>query len=120
MGAGDRRGAKINDGCAFRAGRRDGQRPSDKNGSIRPLVCRAFFQCKQEEAGLDSSMSSTCAKLIAAYESLPADEKQIVAKEILRRLPPLDSGPLDDEQVALAGDDMAAMLDEEENGSQAR
>ena len=59
-------------------------------------------------------MSSTCAKLIAAYESLPADEKQVVVKEILRRLPPFDSGPLNDEQVALAGDQLATMLEEED------
>ncbi len=65
-------------------------------------------------------MSSTCAKLIAAYESLPADEKQVVVKEILRRLPPFDSGPLNDEQVALAGDQLATMIEEEENGSQTR
>jgi len=65
-------------------------------------------------------MSSTCAKLIAAYESLPADEKQEVAKEILRRLPPFDSGPLNDDQVALSGDELAAMLQQEENGSEPR
>ena len=59
-------------------------------------------------------MSSTCAKLIAAYESLPADEKQVTVKEILRRLPPFDSGPLNDEQVALAGDQLATMLEEED------
>jgi hypothetical protein len=59
-------------------------------------------------------MSSTCAKVIEAYESLAADEKQVVFKEILRRLPPMDSGPLDDEQVARAGDQMARTLEEEE------
>ena len=65
-------------------------------------------------------MSSACAKLIAAYELLPVEEKQVVAKEILRRLPPFDSGPLNDEQVALAGDDLAATFEQEENGSNTR
>jgi hypothetical protein len=65
-------------------------------------------------------MSAASAQLIAAFESLPAEEKQIVVKEILLRLPPFDSGPLADEEVALAGDHLAAMLDQEENGSQAR
>jgi len=65
-------------------------------------------------------MSAVAEKMIAAFESLPAEEKQAVAKEILRRLPPFDSGPLDDNEVALAGDQLAAMLDEEENGASAR
>jgi hypothetical protein len=65
-------------------------------------------------------MSAVAEKVIAAFESLPAEEKQAVAKEILRRLPPFDSGPLDDNDVALAGDQLAAMLDQEENGASAR
>ena len=59
-------------------------------------------------------MSAVSAQLIAAFETLPAEEKQVVAKEILRRLPPFDSGSLDDEVVAQAGDDLATMLEEEE------
>jgi hypothetical protein len=55
-------------------------------------------------------MSAVSAQLIEAFETLPADEKQVVAKEILRRLPPFDSGPLDGEDVAQAGDQIAAML----------
>jgi len=65
-------------------------------------------------------MSAVAEKVIAAFESLPAEEKQAVAKEILRRLPPFDSGSLDDNEVALAGDRLAAMLDEEENGASTR
>jgi len=65
-------------------------------------------------------MSAVAEKVISDFESLPAGEKQAVAKEILRRLPPFDSGPLDDNDVALAGDQLAAMLDEEENGASAR
>jgi hypothetical protein len=65
-------------------------------------------------------MSTASAQLLAAYESLPAQEKQLVVKEILRRLPPFDSGPLDDEQVALAGDQLVATFEEDEHGSQTR
>jgi hypothetical protein len=65
-------------------------------------------------------MSAVAEKVIAAFESLPAEEKQAVAKEILRRLPTFDSGRLDDNEVAHAGDQLAAMLDEEENGASAR
>jgi hypothetical protein len=65
-------------------------------------------------------MSAVAEKVIADFESLPAAEKQLVVKEILRRLPPFNSGPLDDEVVALAGDQLAAMLDGEENGASAR
>ncbi len=65
-------------------------------------------------------MSAVAEKVIAAFELLPAEEKQAVAKEILRRLPPFDSGPLDDQEVALAGDRLAAMLEREENGSPTR
>lgn len=65
-------------------------------------------------------MSAVAEKVIAAFESLPEDEKQAVVKEILRRLPPFDSGPLSDEDVALAGDQLAASLEQEENASPAR
>jgi hypothetical protein len=65
-------------------------------------------------------MGTAPKQIIAAFEALSANDKQLVAKEILRRLPPFDSGPLDDEQVALAGDQLAAILQEEENGSQTR
>ena len=65
-------------------------------------------------------MSTASAQVIAAYESLPTQEKQLVVKEILRRLPPFDSGPLDDEQVARAGDQLAAAFEEDEHGSQPR
>jgi hypothetical protein len=65
-------------------------------------------------------MSAVAERVIAAFESLPPEEKQSVAREILRRLPRFDSGPLDDNEVALAGDQIAAMLDREENGDSAR
>ena len=65
-------------------------------------------------------MSAVAERVIAAFESLPPEEKQSVAREILRRLPRFDSGPHDDNEVALAGDQIAAMLDREENGDSAR
>ena len=65
-------------------------------------------------------MSIVAEKLIAEFESLPVDEKQALVKEFLRRLPAYDSGPLDDNEVALAGDNIAAMLDEEESDSATR
>jgi hypothetical protein len=65
-------------------------------------------------------MSAVAERVIAGFESLPAEEKQAVAKEILRRLRLFDSGPLDDNEVAHAGDQLAAMLEDEENGTSAR
>ena len=65
-------------------------------------------------------MGVVAEKLIAQFESLPTDEKQAVAKEILRRLPSYDSGPLEDQITAHAGDQIAALLDQEERDSEAR
>jgi hypothetical protein len=55
-------------------------------------------------------MGVVAEKLIAQFETLPADEKQAVVREILRRLPSYDSGPLDDDVAARAGDQMASVL----------
>jgi len=65
-------------------------------------------------------MSVVAEKVIAAFESLPAEEKQSVAKEILRRLAPFDSGSLDDNDVAAAGDQIATLLEQEESDSAPR
>ena len=65
-------------------------------------------------------MSAETVQLLAAFEMLPAEEQQVFAREILRRLPPCDSGPLDDQEVARAGDAWAALLEREENAPQAR
>jgi hypothetical protein len=51
---------------------------------------------------------------------LPAEEQQVFAREILRRMPPRDSGPLDDQEAARAGDEWAALLEREENDPQTR
>ena len=47
-------------------------------------------------------------------------EKQEFVRELFRRLPPLDSGSLEDEEVALAGDQLGTMLEQEENDAAAR
>lgn len=65
-------------------------------------------------------MSAATAKLISEFERLAPAEKQEFAREFLQRLPPLDSGALDDDLVAAAGDDMAAMLEQEENDAKTR
>ncbi len=65
-------------------------------------------------------MSAATTKLLKDYEALPVEEKQLLVKEIFRRLPPYDSGPLDDDVVARAGDDLAIMLEREENDPQTR
>lgn len=62
-------------------------------------------------------MSSEAVGLLAAFEALPTGEKQMFVVELLRRLGPYDSGPLDDEVPARAGDDLAAFLGEEERES---
>jgi len=65
-------------------------------------------------------MSSTTAQLLAQFDTLPAEEKREFVDALFRRLPPLDSGPLEDAQIAAAGDQLAAILDEEENDAATR
>jgi hypothetical protein len=65
-------------------------------------------------------MSIATIKLLEEFEALPLKERQEFAREFFLRLPPLDSGPLDDDLVAAAGDQIAAMLEQEENDAQAR
>ena len=55
-------------------------------------------------------MSTATTALLAAFEVLPDSEKQQFVNAVYRRLPPVDYGPLDDELVAQAGDDLAAIL----------
>lgn len=65
-------------------------------------------------------MSTITANLLSAYEALPGEEKQAFVRELFHRLPPLDSGPLDDEELAAAGDQLAAMLEQEEEDASTR
>ena len=60
-------------------------------------------------------MSTGTAKLIAFYEALPEGEKQEFVKELFRRLPCFNSGPLDDDEAAQAGDQLAAFSDSKES-----
>jgi hypothetical protein len=60
-------------------------------------------------------MSTATTALLAAFETLPEAEKQQFVIEVCRRARPHDSGPLDDELVAEAGDDLAALHDREEH-----
>ena len=62
-------------------------------------------------------MSSAAAKLLSEFEALRVEEKQEFMREVFHHLPPWDSGPLTDNVVAAAGDQLAAMLDGEERAS---
>ncbi len=62
-------------------------------------------------------MSDATAKLLSEFEALQVEEKQEFVREIIHRLPPWDSGPLSDDLAAAAGDQLAAMLGEEERAS---
>ena len=59
-------------------------------------------------------MSSATAKLLSEFEALRVEEKQEFVGEVIHHLPPWDSGPLSDNVATSAGDQLAAMLDEEE------
>ena len=65
-------------------------------------------------------MSAETARLLVAFDTLPPAEKDLFVRELFRRLPPVDSGPLEDDVLARAGDDLAAMLEREENEAQTR
>jgi hypothetical protein len=62
-------------------------------------------------------MSATMAKLLAEFEALDVEEKQEFVRELIRHLPPWDSGLLPDAVAAAAGDQLAAMIEEEERAS---
>ena len=62
-------------------------------------------------------MSTATAKLLSEFDALRLDEKQEFVREVIRHLPPWDSGPLDDNAAAAAGDQLASLLDEEERAS---
>ena len=61
------------------------------------------------------NMSTQTAALLEAFEALAPDEKRIFTAELLRRVVPFDSGPLEDQETALAADNLFALLDTEEN-----
>ena len=59
-------------------------------------------------------MSATTAKLLSEFEALGVEEKQEFVREMIHYMPPWDSGPLRNEVAAAAGDQLAAMIEEEE------
>jgi len=65
-------------------------------------------------------MSNQTAQLLEAFEALPEEEKRVFTAEFLRRAVPFDSGPLDDEETALAADQLLRGLQAEENDAQPR
>jgi hypothetical protein len=67
-------------------------------------------------------MGAQAKRLLDEFDTLPGEEKQEFAVEILRRTRemPFDSGPLDDEELCAAGLDLFALLDREEDGAPAR
>jgi hypothetical protein len=62
-------------------------------------------------------MSAIMAKLLSEFEELDLQEKQEFVRELIHHLPPWDSGPLPDDVAAAAGDQLAAMIEEEERAS---
>jgi hypothetical protein len=62
-------------------------------------------------------MSAATAKLLSEFQALRIEEKQEFVREIIHHLTPWDSGPFSDDVAAAAGDQLAAMLGEEERAS---
>jgi hypothetical protein len=65
-------------------------------------------------------MSKQTAQLLEAFEALPEGEKRLFTVEVLRRAAPFDSGPLDDEETALAADQLFGGLAADENDAESR
>jgi predicted metallopeptidase len=62
-------------------------------------------------------MSATIVKLLSEFKALDVEEKQEFVRELIHHLPPWDSGSLSDDVAAAAGDQLAAMIEEEERAS---
>ena len=65
-------------------------------------------------------MSKQTAQLLEAFEALPEEEKRVFTVEFLRRAVPFDSGPLDDDETAIATDQLFVQLEAEENDAATR
>jgi len=59
-------------------------------------------------------MSATMTKLLSEFEALDVEEKQEFVRVLIDHMPPWDSGSLPDDVAAAAGDQLAAMIQEEE------
>jgi len=62
-------------------------------------------------------MSAATARLLSEFEALGVDEKQEFVREVIHHLPPWYSGSLSDDVAAAAGDQLAALIEEEERAS---
>lgn len=65
-------------------------------------------------------MSSQTAHLLDEFDALPEDEKRVFTAELLRRVIPFDSGPLENEETAQAADQLLTTLAADENDPGAR
>ena len=67
-------------------------------------------------------MSGQAKRLLDEFETLPSEEKQELAVEILRRTRdmPFESGPLEDQEIGIASRDLFVLLDQEEDGAATR
>jgi len=67
-------------------------------------------------------MVATAEQLLHAFETLPDEEKSVFAHMVWRRLPPVDSGEITDEELCAAGDALSEILDGEDHphGSETR
>jgi hypothetical protein len=55
-------------------------------------------------------MSAATIKLLSEFKALKVEEKQEFVREVIHHLPPWDSGPLNDDVVTAAGDDLACEI----------
>jgi hypothetical protein len=65
-------------------------------------------------------MSRDTQALLEAFEHLPPKEKRAFSDEVLRRLLPFDSGPIEDEQIGTASATLFQSLDEGDGDPTAR
>ncbi len=56
-------------------------------------------------------MSVETVELLKTFESLPESEKRLFTAEFLRRVVPFDSGPLDDDEIGDAADQLMATIE---------
>ena len=62
-------------------------------------------------------MGSETVDLLNAFDHLPEKEKQLFALEVLKRSLPFDSGPLSDEEIGAAANELFQSLDDDGNST---
>jgi len=65
-------------------------------------------------------MTRETSALLESFEHLPAEEKRAFTEAVLRRSPPFDSGPLEDEEICAASGAFWESLDEQDANPAAR